>query len=229
MRVGRIGLPTQVWKTRIIPFNYTRFRGHFNIKTPYSKLLFLVIFIRWSKLSRVESLFLWILPHFWHFWTTRHSPAFSSVPTGSIKPQQSFARSPGKSSTCLLQRQCGQWLVYPSPSTFSPQCSQLKSSFVRLNSCDICYFNASIPGSVPSARKSSMAPQPTEGQHIFTSLMTALFSASVTTPSTITFVPPPCPLRRLSLLRLIRRVSWPKKECRFCSHFHNYREVRSRV
>ncbi len=52
-------------------------------------------------------------------------------------PPQVLARSPGWLSTCLLQRQNGQWLVYPLPLTFFLQLPQMKFSVVLLNVVDM--------------------------------------------------------------------------------------------
>ena len=44
-------------------------------------------------------------------WMIAHSPSQrTQTATGSIKPPQSAARSPGSISRCWLRRQWGQWL-----------------------------------------------------------------------------------------------------------------------
>ena len=70
--------------------------------------------------------------HFSHWWMIRYFGVVPSSRIGSIMPPHTALLSPGSISTCLLQRHCGQWLVYPSPVTWVPQCSQTKSSIVRL-------------------------------------------------------------------------------------------------
>lgn len=51
------------------------------------------------------------VPQARHRWMITHSPAPRTVTEmGSIRPPQPAARSPGTRSTCLLVRQCGQWL-----------------------------------------------------------------------------------------------------------------------
>ena len=57
---------------------------------------------------------------------------------GSIMPAQTSALSPGLISTCLLQRQPGQWFVYPDPATSAPQFSHVKSSCRLVNLLLIC-------------------------------------------------------------------------------------------
>ena len=46
-----------------------------------------------------------------HLWMMVYSPFSKIAETGFIRPLQGLARSPGFISTCLLQRQRGQWLV----------------------------------------------------------------------------------------------------------------------
>src|SRR3989344_4019864 len=72
-------------------------------------------------------------PHFVHLWMMRGSVAEPSMRIGRIWPPHSSALSPGFTSTCLLQRHFGQWLVYPFPRTKNPHCSQVKSSLVLWN------------------------------------------------------------------------------------------------
>jgi hypothetical protein len=93
----------------------------------------LIILIISSKLSFFEVLFLFSYPHLIHRWIIIYSPSLASTLTGFISPRQSDSRSPGWRSTCLLQRQFGQWLVKPLPFTFAPQFPQTKSSIFRVN------------------------------------------------------------------------------------------------
>lgn len=53
-------------------------------------------------------------------------PVLCRQPTGSIKPPQSAARSPGRMSTCLDRRQNGQWLRYPPLVSATTRASQLR-------------------------------------------------------------------------------------------------------
>jgi len=55
-----------------------------------------------------------------------------STPTGTSRPWQGLARSPGKWSTCREKRQYGQWLRQPPfmrGGTSRPQLRQIKPSF----------------------------------------------------------------------------------------------------
>lgn len=78
------------------------------------------------------TLFLFSRPHIWHRCSITYSGEVPSSATGFMSPWQAAARSPGLTSTCLLHKHFGQWFVYPLPSTCTPQCSQVKSSIVRL-------------------------------------------------------------------------------------------------
>ena len=50
------------------------------------------------------------VPQYWQRWMTAHSPLFrTQTATGSMTPPQSEARSPGRLSTFLPERQWGQW------------------------------------------------------------------------------------------------------------------------
>jgi len=72
-------------------------------------------------------------PHRVHLCMIRETPPEETrALCGSIEPPQREARSPGFSSTCLLQRHAGQWLVYPLPVTRAPHSSQTKSSMLRI-------------------------------------------------------------------------------------------------
>ncbi len=96
-----------------------------------------------SKLSPATILFLRSKPHFSHLWIIDHSPPFSSACTGFITPPHPEARSPGSRSTCLLQRHLGQWLVYPLPSTSTPQFSQQKFSIFLINAM-VCVLSPPV-------------------------------------------------------------------------------------
>ena len=82
--------------------------------------------------SSGRALFFLLSPQVWHWWIIWYSPLAEIILMGFIKPLQFSARSPGLISTCLLHRQCGQWLVKPLPITSCPHCSQTKSSILRL-------------------------------------------------------------------------------------------------
>ncbi len=86
-----------------------------------------------SKLSFIDVLFFLSFLHFVHLCVIIYSSFLISTAIGSISPRQSSCLSPGLISTCLLQRHCGQWLVYPFPVTEYPQFSQVKFSIVRWN------------------------------------------------------------------------------------------------
>ena len=73
-------------------------------------------------------------PHRRHRWMMAHSPLLRThTATGSIRPPQSDARSPGSMSTWRLERQLGQWLRWPLPAppgvTRRPQDLQVKLSW----------------------------------------------------------------------------------------------------
>ncbi len=50
--------------------------------------------------------------HAQHRWTSCGPFLFCLTATGSIRPPQAFARSPGLRSTCLEHKHTGQWLGY---------------------------------------------------------------------------------------------------------------------
>lgn len=91
---------------------------------------------RASKADRSSSpaaLFALIIPQVVQRWRIMSSPStFCHKAIGCISPLQRHALSPGRMSTCLLYRQCGQWLrclvPHAKPDTGMPQWMQLKSS-----------------------------------------------------------------------------------------------------
>ena len=72
-------------------------------------------------------------PHSTQRWTSIHSPLrFTDTAIASMSPRHPERLSPGLMSTCLDQRQSGQWFRWrvpgASPGTYLPQCSQTKPS-----------------------------------------------------------------------------------------------------
>ena len=100
-----------------------------------------------------------------HSCTSFHRPPVRNTSTGPISPPHGDARSPGCTSTCLLQRHFLQWLVYPSPVLAVPQRSQTKSSTVRRKRGDRTSVTAGPRPSSPAGPRSPHGPRHTPAPH----------------------------------------------------------------